>query len=220
MGRITSKPVSFKSHSVERISSYGLTLSCPTCEAALMLKDIKDGDQAYWCHSCNRGWRAGHLPPEARRVKTKTNLEDNLGVIPEPVILEPTPEVAVAQKNNEPLVLIIESAKVGLSKKPRAIKEKSASVVLEAEPVVVQSVSRKEKKIFSPMLEPVIVTPIRKVRTPKIVPEPILSEPETVLRQVRQAKIPKSMVVKAMVLESEIASPVLDPCILVKLVMA
>ncbi len=41
-----------------------------------MLKDLRDGDQAYWCHTCERGWRAGHLPPEARRAKAKAMLEE------------------------------------------------------------------------------------------------------------------------------------------------
>ena len=78
MGRLPSKPISFKTNSVERVSGHGFNLGCPICTAALMLKDTRDGDQAYWCHSCNRGWRAGHLPPEARRAKAKALLETSL----------------------------------------------------------------------------------------------------------------------------------------------
>jgi uncharacterized protein YbaR (Trm112 family) len=70
MARFTSK-----TNSLERISSYGQIISCPVCNKAFMLKDTKDGDQAYWCHTCERGWRAGHLPPEARRAKAKALLE-------------------------------------------------------------------------------------------------------------------------------------------------
>jgi hypothetical protein len=61
MARFTSK-----TKGLERISGYGQVISCPLCNKPFMLKDTKDGDQAYWCHSCERGWRAGHLPPEAR----------------------------------------------------------------------------------------------------------------------------------------------------------
>jgi uncharacterized protein YbaR (Trm112 family) len=73
MARFTSK-----TNSLERISSYGQTISCPVCNNTFMLKDTKDGDQAYWCHTCERGWRIGHLPPEARRAKAKALLETAL----------------------------------------------------------------------------------------------------------------------------------------------
>jgi uncharacterized protein YbaR (Trm112 family) len=61
---------------LDKVSSHGLNLACPICSGALMLKDLRDGDQAYWCHTCERGWRAGHLPPEARRAKAKAMLEE------------------------------------------------------------------------------------------------------------------------------------------------
>jgi transposase-like protein len=56
------------------ISSYNLVLACPSCAARMELVDLRDGDQAYWCHTCQRGWRAGHLP-ENSRYKKNTKLE-------------------------------------------------------------------------------------------------------------------------------------------------
>lgn len=82
--------ISFKTTSLELRSSYGLSLSCPVCTGGLMLKDTIDGDQAYWCHTCERGWRAGHLPPEARKAKGK--LEETVAakvVQPEPEVVQP-----------------------------------------------------------------------------------------------------------------------------------
>ncbi|WP_261664605.1 hypothetical protein [Deinococcus sp. Marseille-Q6407] len=40
---------------------------CPDCGQPLELCDLRDGDQAYWCHSCGRGHRAGQPPLEALR---------------------------------------------------------------------------------------------------------------------------------------------------------
>lgn len=89
MARFTSK-----TNTLERISSYGQIISCPVCNKSFMLKDTKDGDQAYWCHTCERGWRAGHLPPEARRAKAKALLESaNLSEPPMLTSLEPQPSL-------------------------------------------------------------------------------------------------------------------------------
>lgn len=48
-------------------SSRGYAYVCPTCGAPLELHDLRDGDQAYWCHACDRGHRAGDLPAGALR---------------------------------------------------------------------------------------------------------------------------------------------------------
>jgi uncharacterized protein YbaR (Trm112 family) len=98
MARFTSK-----TNGLERISSYGQVISCPVCNNPFMLKDTKDGDQAYWCHTCERGWRAGHLPPEARRIKAKALLDASLEPLvtavlePEQPVHEPllTPKIRV-----------------------------------------------------------------------------------------------------------------------------
>ena len=58
-----------KRNPLERSSSQGLVLGCPICAAKLDLLDTRDGDQAYWCHRCQSGWRAGNLPEAAHRSK-------------------------------------------------------------------------------------------------------------------------------------------------------
>jgi len=60
---------------VEAISSQGRVLGCPTCRRELVLVDLKDGDQGYWCMSCERGWRVGHLPQGAFYERRKRQLE-------------------------------------------------------------------------------------------------------------------------------------------------
>jgi uncharacterized protein YbaR (Trm112 family) len=68
-----------KDRPLESISGYGLSLVCPHCRKRLALVDLKDGDQAYWCHGCELGWRAGSLPDNARldrRRLTVTPLEE------------------------------------------------------------------------------------------------------------------------------------------------
>lgn len=49
----------------EGVTSQGRVLGCPACRRELVLVDLRDGDQGYWCMGCERGWRAGHLPREA-----------------------------------------------------------------------------------------------------------------------------------------------------------
>lgn len=50
------------------ISGRGYAHVCPGCGLPLTLHDTRDGDQAYWCHTCDRGHRAGDPPPEALRA--------------------------------------------------------------------------------------------------------------------------------------------------------
>ncbi|MFC6618311.1 hypothetical protein [Deinococcus radiophilus] len=40
---------------------------CPDCGSRMELHDLRDGDQAYWCHPCAQGHRAGEPPLEALR---------------------------------------------------------------------------------------------------------------------------------------------------------
>ncbi len=40
---------------------------CPDCALPMTLHDLRDGDQAYWCHACGKGHRAGDPPIEALR---------------------------------------------------------------------------------------------------------------------------------------------------------
>ena len=40
---------------------------CPGCGGPLTLHDLRDGDQAYWCHACSQGHRAGQTPLAALR---------------------------------------------------------------------------------------------------------------------------------------------------------
>ena len=48
------------------VSGRGYVHVCPHCSAdSLELYDLRDGDQAYWCHRCERGHRAGNPPLEA-----------------------------------------------------------------------------------------------------------------------------------------------------------
>ncbi|PYE48706.1 hypothetical protein DES52_12740 [Deinococcus yavapaiensis KR-236] len=48
-------------------SGRGYVHACPQCGAALDLCELRDGDQAYWCHRCERGHRAGDPPLEYLR---------------------------------------------------------------------------------------------------------------------------------------------------------
>jgi DNA-directed RNA polymerase subunit RPC12/RpoP len=48
-------------------SGRGYAYVCPHCGATMTLHDLRDGDQAYWCHACDRGHRAGDPPAEALR---------------------------------------------------------------------------------------------------------------------------------------------------------
>jgi hypothetical protein len=151
-----------------------------------MLKDTRDGDQAYWCHTCERGWRAGHLPPEARvarkvlsdeqearRAKAKALLEESLEVIPEVVI--PAPVVIVSVK------------------KPRVAKV--APVILEPEIIVPKS---KAKPV---LLEPVVI-PVKKPRVTKVAPVPVLVEPAVI-----PVKKPRASKITPVILEPEIIVP-------------
>jgi hypothetical protein len=58
-----------KHEPLERSSSHGLVLGCPDCASRLDLVGLRDGDQAYWCHRCERGWRIGNLPDTAHMSK-------------------------------------------------------------------------------------------------------------------------------------------------------
>lgn len=40
---------------------------CPSCGGQLELCDLRDGDQAYFCHSCQKGHRASNPPLDAFR---------------------------------------------------------------------------------------------------------------------------------------------------------
>ena len=182
MGRMTSKSISFKTISVERISSYGQVLSCPVCERTLMLKDIRDGDQAYWCHTCERGWRAGHLPPEARRAKAKALLEESLEVIPEVVI----PQLEV----------------ITPVKKPRASKVNTAPV-LKPEIAVPQGKSKPVAPLKPVLLEPEVSLKAKTSRVAKTkpVPEPVMLEPEVGVK----TKPTRKPTPKAVVLETPAA---------------
>jgi len=44
------------------VSGRGYAHVCPHCGHTMELCDLRDGDQAYWCHRCERGHRAGDLP--------------------------------------------------------------------------------------------------------------------------------------------------------------
>ena len=46
-------------------TGFGRRLTCPKCGRDLALIEIRDQDQAYWCYSCDRGWRAGAVPLDA-----------------------------------------------------------------------------------------------------------------------------------------------------------
>jgi hypothetical protein len=63
----------FRSPELEGVSSHNQTLGCPQCQRRMELVALRDGEQAYWCHTCQRGWRAGHLPPESRLKRSKSD---------------------------------------------------------------------------------------------------------------------------------------------------
>lgn len=44
------------------LSGRGFVHVCPECGCPLELCDTRDGDQAYWCHRCQKGHRAGSPP--------------------------------------------------------------------------------------------------------------------------------------------------------------
>ena len=68
-------------------------LGCPVCAAKLDLLDTRDGDQAYWCHRCQSGWRAGNLPETAHRSKDNQNAQ-----LEPPLETSAPAEPAVTQK--------------------------------------------------------------------------------------------------------------------------
>ena len=159
-----------------------------------MLKDIRDGDQAYWCHTCERGWRAGHLPPEARRAKAKALLEESLEVMP-----IPEPEIVAAVKKPRQVSLTPEITQPKSKAKPVGAPLKP--VLLEPEVSLKTKVTRVAKAKTTPeavILEtsPVIIPAPRKPRTPKavvpvtpkaIVPV-VLAQPEPVIPEVKKQK--------------------------------
>jgi len=51
-----------KEEEVYPSSGRGLMHVCPGCGQSLELYDTRDGDQAYWCHACGKGHRAGSPP--------------------------------------------------------------------------------------------------------------------------------------------------------------
>ncbi len=115
-----------------------------------MLKDTRDGDQAYWCHTCNRGWRAGHLPPEARRAKAKALLEAALEIEPEVISV---PEVVVL----EPEVKI-KAARVAKIKAPEVMLEPEIKAKRATKKLVLEVAAPPEPKIMPPP----IVLPVPK----------------------------------------------------------
>ncbi|QFP78066.1 hypothetical protein [Deinococcus sp. AJ005] len=48
-------------------SGRGYVHVCPDCGLPMTLHDLRDGDQAYWCHACGKGHRAGDPPIDALR---------------------------------------------------------------------------------------------------------------------------------------------------------
>ncbi len=150
-----------------------------------MLKDIRDGDQAYWCHTCERGWRAGHLPPEARRAKAKALLEESLEVIPEVVIPQPVVVEPVKKPRASKAAPVVEPKVI--APKPTASK----SVLLEPEVSLKAKTSRVAKT--KPVPEAVMLkSVVPKVRTPRVakpvLPEPVALMPEPVVKR-RQPKV-------------------------------
>lgn len=49
-------------------SGRGYAHVCPKCGQPLTLHDLRDGDQAYWCHACNVGHRASDPPARAFKL--------------------------------------------------------------------------------------------------------------------------------------------------------
>ncbi len=171
-----------------------------------MLKDIRDGDQAYWCHTCERGWRAGHLPPEARRAKAKALLEESLEVmpIPEPEVVIPQLEVVAPVKKpraSKAVPIILEPKITEPQSKSKPVSAPLKPVLLEPEVSLKTKVTRVAKVKTTPeavVLEtpPVIVAAPRKPRTPKavvpvtpkaIVPV-VLTQPEPAIPEVKKQK--------------------------------
>ena len=54
------------------VSGRGYVHVCPHCGAELTLYDLRDGDQAYWCHACQKGQRIGEVLAEALRPLAQT----------------------------------------------------------------------------------------------------------------------------------------------------
>ena len=55
------------SEAVYPSSGRGFVHVCPLCGGGMELFDTRDGDQAYFCHACQWGHRAGSPPPLALR---------------------------------------------------------------------------------------------------------------------------------------------------------
>jgi hypothetical protein len=171
-----------------------------------MLKDIRDGDQAYWCHTCERGWRAGHLPPEARvarkvlsdeqearRAKAKALLEESLEVIPEVVIPQPEVIAPVKKPRASKAAPLVETEVI--APKPATSKP----VLLEPEVSLKAKTSRvaKTKAVALVMPEPEVSVKTKTTRTARVKPTPkavILETPAVIIAASRKPRTPKAAV--------------------------
>lgn len=62
-------------NNIEPVSGQGRWLGCPSCQRELVLVELKDGDQGYWCMSCESGWRSGSLPAAALQERRRPAVE-------------------------------------------------------------------------------------------------------------------------------------------------
>jgi hypothetical protein len=91
-----------KRNPLERSSSQGLVLVCPQCDGKLDLCTLRDGDQAYWCHPCERGWRIGNLPDAAHRHKDAAPVKLEESATPVLRVSEPQSARANTKKTPTP----------------------------------------------------------------------------------------------------------------------
>jgi hypothetical protein len=159
-----------------------------------MLKDTRDGDQAYWCHTCERGWRAGHLPPEARVARKVLSDEQEARVARKVLSDEQEARVAKAKALLEESLEVIPEAvilKIPVTAPTKKTRASKGTAVLE--PVVTAPKPIASKPVH---LEPEVHGKTKTARVPKIkpIPEPVILE--LIAPKVRTPRVPKSVLLE------------------------
>ncbi len=138
-----------KRNPLERTSSQGLVLGCPICAAKLDLLDTRDGDQAYWCHHCQSGWRAGNLPEAAHRSKDSANPEPQVEVVTAAVETRVTPKARAAKAAPERQKQLAALAPLTRLRRPlpqrEAKKHAPTASRVEAKPLVIEVITPKRR---------------------------------------------------------------------------
>ncbi len=164
-----------KHESLEPRSGYGLVLACPDCGGRLDLTYLRDGDQAYWCHTCERGWRAGNLPDNARQSKDAARERTNAAeasATPQVSIKQATREPETpAAANSKPRIPLGKTAVTGDQKLMVVRPPRESRAVTKRDTLTGGSLTLPVPSIQKPSVKPLIVLP--KPRATKPIPEPL-----------------------------------------------